>query len=249
MRHPQVSHFVYSKDMERGKAEQYPWQDKNLESRRKEGDAEYEVDLRTEFEVFKDHERVDTGKDMDDDLVRLRDTLAEDSDGIIHLDLPAYAYDFANNPFVGMGPDVTKTYEISRYLDVVFLHRFMFQEILVCGVRSREFVGETGRAAFVKHIRDTGGLPLDAQGNEPVIKALEFLPFLTYHTTGAVFRLYHTLQPYSEERPHYPIDIWLIFDAKAYEPVGEEGADFRRAFRLRPEYDRRAALLGVAQIN
>lgn len=235
--------------MERGKAEKYPWQDSNPESRRKSEDTEYEVDLRTEFEVFSDHERLDTGKDMDDDLVRLRDTLAEDSDGIIHLDLPAYAYDFATNPFVGMGPNVTKTYEISRYLDVVFLHRFMFQEILVCGVRSREFVGEAGRAAFVKHIRDTGGFPVSVDGGEPIIKALEFLPFMSYHTTGAVFRLYHTLQPHSEERPHYPIDVWLIFDAKAYEAAGEEETDFRRAFCLKPEYDRRAALIGVAQIN
>ncbi len=208
-----------------------------------------DVDLRHESEVFADHERIDNKKDVDDELTQLRDTLAEDSDGIIHLDIPAYVYDFATNPFVGMGPNVTKTYEISRYLDVVFLHRFMYQEILVCGVRSREFVEETGRAAFVKHIRETGGLSLRDSASEPVIRALEFLPFITYHSTAAVFRLYHTLEPRSKERPHYPIDVWMIFDAHAYEEVPEAARDVRNVFRLRDGYDRRASLLGVAQIN
>ena len=124
-------------------------------SSRFEHAPEDDVDLRTEFEVFKDHERLVTGKDTDDGLALLRDTLAEDNDGIIHLDIPPYQYDFAANPFIGMGPEVTKTYEISRYLDVVLLHRFMFQDILVGGIRSRELVDERGRAAFVKHIRET----------------------------------------------------------------------------------------------
>lgn len=212
---------------------------------------EDDIDLRTEFEVFKDHERLDTGKDTDDELALLRDTLAEDNDGIIHLDIPAYRYDFATNPFIGIGREVTKTYEISRYLDVVFLHRYVYQDILVYGIRSREFVDERGRAAFVKHVRDTGGLPIAAyQNNDRVdaIDAMAFIPFMTYHTTAAMFRLYHTLEPRSLERPHYPIDVWMIYDANAYEEISE-GEDFRRSYRLKDGFDRRSSLLGVAQIN
>lgn len=209
-----------------------------------------DVDLRYESEVFADHERIDNKKDVEDELAQLRDTLAEDSDGIIRLNIPVYQYDFGSNPFVGMGPKVVKTYEISRYLDVVFLHRYMYQEILVYGVRSREYVEESGRAAFVKHIRDTGGLPIRGDTREePVIRALEFLPFINYHSTAAVFRLYHTLQPYSEQLPHYPVDVWMIFDAHAYEEVPDMARDFRNVFRLKAGYDRRASLLGVAQIN
>ncbi|MBP6038200.1 MAG: hypothetical protein KA604_02565 [Candidatus Saccharimonas sp.] len=213
-------------------------------------EREDEVDLRLESEVFLDHERIDNSKDVDDQLTRLRDTLSEDSDGIIHLDIPAYRYDFATNPFVGTGPKVTKTYEISRYLDVVFLHRFMYQEILVVGIRSREFVGEAGRAEFVKHIRDTGGVPIIQQHQQPYdFLAMEFLPFMTYHTTAALFRLHHTLEPGVVERPHYPIDVWMIFDAHAYEEIETIDRDFRSPFRLRVGYDRRASLIGVAQIN
>lgn len=100
-----------------------------------------DIDLRPESEVFQDHERIDS-KDLDDQLIALRDQLSKDTGGIIHIDIPAYRYDFADNPFVGMGPNRTKTYEISRYVDIVFLHRFMYQEIIVCGLQSRKFTNE-----------------------------------------------------------------------------------------------------------
>ena len=123
-----------------------------------------DIDLRPESEVFQDHERIDS-KDLDNQLIALRDQLSEDTGGIIHIDIPAYRYDFADNPLVGMGPNRTKTYEISRYVDIVFLHRFMYQEIIVCGLQSCKFTNEAGRAAFIKRIRETGGLPLNRDGS------------------------------------------------------------------------------------
>ncbi len=212
-------------------------------------DKHDEVDLRHESEIFQDHERIDNGKDIDDQLAQLRDALSEDSDGIIRLPIPAYEYDTAINPFVGMGPQVVKTYEISRYIDVVFLHRFMYQDIIVCGLQSGKFVPLEKRGTFVKHIRDTGGIPLDTDEPRPFdIVGLTFVPFVQYHTTDPVFRLYHTLMPRVEERPHYPLDVWMIFDAHAYEEV-PYATDFRRTYKLKPNVDRRASLLGVAQIN
>ena len=44
------------------------------------------------------------------------------------------------------------------------------------------------------------------------------------------------------------VDIWLIFDAEAYEEVAGSG-DFRQAYRLKDGYDRNSSLLGVAMIN
>ena len=206
-----------------------------------------DIDLRPESEVFQDHERIDS-KDLDDQLIALRDQLSEDAGGIIHIDIPAYRYDFADNPFVGMGPNRTKTYEISRYVDIVFLHRFMYQEIIVCGLQSRKYTNETGRAAFIKRIRETGGLPLNQDGSEPEVLGRAFVPYMPYHTTDAFFRLYHTVMPRVAERPHYPLDVWLIFDENAYQEI-DGSPDFRQAYRLRQGFDRRASLLGVAQIN
>jgi hypothetical protein len=214
-----------------------------------EKSRERESDTRLENEIFADHERLDNRNDQDDQLAQLRDTLSEDVDGIIHLSIPAYEYDFTTNPFIGMGPEVRRTYEISRHIDVVFLHRFMYQDILVCGIRSREYVDERGRAAFVRHIRDTGGVLIDTAHNEGYdILAMNYAPYVASDTTAPWFTLYHKQEPRAAERPHWPIAIWMIYDASAYERVGES-PDFRRAYRLRSGYERRASLLGIAQIN
>ena len=210
---------------------------------------ENEFDLRHESEIFLDHERIDNRKDIDSQMVQLRDSLSEDSDGIIRLPIPAYDYDFATNPFVGLSFRATKTYEISRYVDVVFLHRFMYQDIIVCGLQSRKFVDEKGRAALVKRIRETGGMTIDDDDTRQYeILGKTFAPFMQYHTTDPFFRLYHTIMPRVAERPHFPLDVWLIFDASAYEEV-PGSPDFRQGYRLRSGYSRAATLLGVAQIN
>lgn len=214
-----------------------------------ERSGERDVDTRLESEVFGDHERLDGARDTDTQLAVLRESLSEDVDGIIHLAISAYDYDFATNPFVGMGPDVRRTYQISRHVDIVFLHRFMYQDILVCGIRSREYVDEAGRAAFVAHIHDTGGVILD--GDETTkydLLAMHFSPYVASDTTAPWFMRYHKQEPYSIERPQWPIDVWMIYDADAYERV-DGPDDFRRTYRLREGYDRRASLLGVAQIN
>ncbi|QQS21571.1 hypothetical protein IPM09_03525 [Candidatus Saccharibacteria bacterium] len=228
------------------KFEMFPGRDP--ERRFGAGEREPTVDLRSEYEVFTDHERVDNARDNDDALARLRDTLSEDSDGIIHLVIPEYNYDFSTNPFVGMGPATRRTYAISRYLDVVFLHRFMYQDILVCGVRSRDFVDEPERAAWVRHISQTGGIRLDESDTSYDILALKFAPYVASDTTAAWMLLYHKQEPHSTQRPHYPLDVWMIYDANAYKEIEGVG-DFRRAYTLREGYDRRASLIGIAQIN
>lgn len=235
--------------MERGAPDYDPSYDPERLAGDSEKSHEREVDVRLENEVFTDHERIDGVRDTDSQLVQLRETLSEDVDGIIHLAIPAYDYDFTTNPFIGMGPNVRRTYEVSRHIDVVFLHRFMYQGILVCGIRSREYVDEGGRTAFVKHIRDTGGVILDADGRRGYdMRAMNFSPYVASDTTAAWFTLYHKQEPHSGERPQWPIDVWVIYDADAYELTGES-IDFRRSYRLRSGFDRRASVLGIAQIN
>jgi len=237
------------RSMEHGTSDYDPSYDPERLAGDSEKSHEREVDVRLESEVFTDHERIDSARDTDSQLVQLRETLSEDIDGIIHLVIPAYDYDFTTNPFIGMGPGVRRTYEVSRHIDVVFLHRFMYQSILVCGIRSREYVNENGRGAFVKHIRDTGGVVIDTDDSRGYdVLAMNFAPYVASDTTAAWFTLYHKQEPLSAERPQWPIDVWMIYDADAYEQVGES-IDFRRAYRLRDGFDRRASLLGIAQIN
>lgn len=227
------------------------WPGKNFESSEpKEPNPEDgEVDLRPENEVFRNNEILGREQNSLAQLNDMRDKLSEDTDGIIRIDLPAYDYDFSTNPFVGIGPDTRHVYQVSRYVDVVFLHRYMYQDILVAGVCSRDYVDEAGRLGFVKHIRDTGGIKLDLlEQSDYDFVGQGFTPFMSYHSTIANFRLRHTLAPGAGVFPHYPLDVWMIFDANCYEEVPcVEG--FRRRYRLRQGYDRRSSLVGVAIIN
>lgn len=210
-------------------------------------EREKSVDLRMESELFQDHERVDSQKDIDDKLARLRDTLTEDYDGIIHLDIPEYRYDFGTNPFVGTDAQRRRTYAISRYLDVVFMHRFMYQNVIVCGLQSRKFVDESHRGSFVKQIRERGGIPIEP-GVPYDILGQPFTPLMTSSTVTAMFYLYHKQTPRSEERPQYPLDIWLVYDMSSYQST-DGSPDFRQAYTLHPGADRQTSLLGLAQIN
>lgn len=187
-------------------------------------------------------------RQLEKDLAKLRETLAADDDGVIHLDIPAYRYSTSVNPFVGTGPTVVRTRQVSRHLDVVFLHRFMYHDILVVGVRSADFVKSSKRKDFVRHIRESGGLPIIGEDSGYDFLAHKFSPFVASDTTAPVFRLYHTEKPHALELPHHPLDVWLIFDVEAYEETGGSG-DFRQAYRLKNGYDRNSSLLGVAMIN
>lgn len=216
-----------------------------------EDGRESEADLRTERELFQDHERLDGDDEKADALVKsIKDQLAEESDGIIYIPIPEYSYDTKGNPFLGMGPRTIRLYSIARYLDVTFLHRFMYGDILVCGVRSGEYVEPRRRGAFVEHIRDTGGLPIEAvDGRDFDFEALKFSPYVASDSTMALFELYHKSDAHAGDRPHYPVDTWLVYDSGSYESVGEGQIEKLARYRLCPAYDRSASLIAVAVIN
>lgn len=206
---------------------------------------EDDVDLRHESEVFQDHERLDSDEDKIDAMLKSeRDQLAEESDGIIRLSIPAYEYDTAYNPFLATGPKAIRIYSISRHVDLVFLHRFMFANILVSPMRSGMYVSPDKRAKFAQYLRDTGGLPIEVQSTKDYdFTALRFEPYVRSDTTMTVFEYYHKSDAHAGDRPHYPLDIWAVYDLAAYNELG------KGKFRLKPDYDRKASLLAVAVIN
>lgn len=212
-----------------------------------QGGEASEVDLRHESEVFADHERL-SGAEDEAWLALARDTLAEDTDGVLHIDIPDYRYDTDTNPFLGHGPHATRIFQIARVIDVVLLHRFMFHDILVCGLRSADFAESHTRANFVKRVSESGGgIVLADESSGYDIEAMRFAPYVASYSVGDWLERYHKQLPYRDERPHHPVDVWLIYDERAYERVsGDSGC---AQYRLKAGYDRKSSLLTVAQIN
>lgn len=244
--------------IESGKFEWFPGKDPEREIGG--GEREPSVDLRHESEVFADHERLGGAED-EAWLALARDTLAEDTDGVLHIDIPDYRYDPDTNPFVGVGPQVTRIFQVARVIDVVLLHRFMFHDILVCGLRSADYAQSHTRANFVKRVRESGGgivsaddiLLQEAPGAKRdevgrfEFEAMRFAPYVSSYSVGSWLERYHKQPPYRDERPHQPVDVWLIYDEHAYERVS--GDSVRGQYRLRDGFDRKSSLLAVAQIN
>lgn len=233
--------------MERGGHERWRGYDSE---RQRESDERLEVDLRRESEVFGDHERMESRYKTDQQIAALRDQLAEESDGILRISIPEYTYNIARNPFIGMGPRVIRLYSIARHLDVIFLHRFMYGDILVCGIRSGDYVEPRRRGKFVEHIRDTGGLPIEGVGDQDYdFEALRFSPYVASDSTMPLLELYHKSELHAGDRPHHPVDVWIVYDGTCYEACGAGAITQTARYRLRPGYARAASMLSIAQIN
>lgn len=211
---------------------------------------ELDLDLRNENEIFRDHERLDDIDLSDDSLRADREALASEEDGVLYVSLPTYKYDISQNPFLGFGPKTIRVYSIARHLDVMFLHRFIYSDILVQGLRSASYVAVRQRKKFVKHIQQTGGLPvLEGDSRDCDFEALRFAPYVASDTTIPLFERYHKSRKYADIRPHTPVDIWLVHDMSAYERVSKESNNKIAQYRLLEGYDRRSSLLAVAVIN
>lgn len=168
--------------------------------------------------------------------------------GITYINIPEYQFDSSRNPFVEMGVNRERPYGIARYLDIALLHQFMHGDILICGVRSTDF-GLFNREDLIRQVQESGGLPINDLGLDYDFEALEFSPFVASFSTLPFFDLYHKSSPHAEKRPHHPVDIWLIFDIKAYQQIGDGQAKGLYRYRLLPDYDRHASLLALAVIN
>lgn len=221
----------------------------NFEAPRFESD-ENDLDLRNENEVFRDHERLADDVLSDAALKSEWESLADEEDGVLYIKLPVYRYDTSYNPFLGMGPRTIRLYSISRHLDVTFLHRFMHGDILVRGLRSGDYVPLHQRKKFIKHIKETGGLPVIQTGETGYdFEALRFAPYVASDTTMPVFEKYHKSDEHSGDRPHYPVDIWLVYDINAYEQVSVEMDNKAARYKIRQDYDLQSSLLALAVIN
>lgn len=208
-----------------------------------------DIDLRSENEVFRDNERLSVQED-DQSVLAEKDNLADEKDGVLYVAIPSYKYDTAYNPFLGMGPRTIRLYSVARHLDVMFLHRFMYGNILVRGLRSGDYVPKYKRAKFIENIKQTGGLPISESGSKGYdFKALRFAPYVSSDSTMPVFEDYHKGKRHAGDRPHFPVDIWLVYDINAYEQVSEEPKGKIAAYSLKDDYDRQSSLLAIAAIN
>lgn len=203
--------------IERGKYEQDPSYDpERLVSDTEKSAEKLERDVFGEHEnesgVFKDHELDPQNEDEDvSEYVKLGK--------IVHLAIPEYKYDIKENPFAFDAEQPRDVAPIADRLNVEITERFEGKNILVRAVQCGHFTLQ--RHQLIKSIVAHGGDQVFRRGNEvsDTIYALGFEPWTKESTVLKTLEGFHKFKPKSEERPHYPVDIWMIFDAENYENV------------------------------
>lgn len=202
--------------IERGKYEQDPSYDPERLAGSPEKNAE-----KLERDVFGEHEN-ESGVFRDNEL----DPNREDEDvseyvalgKIVRVAIPEYEYDIKENPFAFDLEHPKDLTPIAERLNAEIQARFEGKDILVRAVQSGHFTLQ--RNQLIKSIVAHGGDHVFARNEEAdTIYALDFTPWSSESTALKMLEGFHKFKPKSEEHPHYPVDIWMIFDATSYDNV------------------------------
>jgi len=203
--------------IERGRYEQDP----SYDPERLVGDTEKSPE-KLERDVFGEHEN-ESGVFKDHEL----DPQSEDEDvseyiklgKIVQVAIPEYEYDIEGNPFAFDAEQPREVAPIADRLNAEIAERFEGKNILVRAVQSGHFTLQ--RNQLIKSIVAHGGDHVFRRGDEvsDTIYALGFEPWTKESTVLKTLEGFHKFKPKSEERPHYHLDIWMIFDAENYENV------------------------------
>ncbi len=232
--------------IERGKFELDPSYDpERLDAKNKEQERshEREVDLRPEFEIFRDNERVEGSEDGDD-------IVYDGATRVIRLAIPEYTFLGDGNPYAWDAEPVQSLAPIARQLDAVIAKSFAWNDVLVRAVQATG-TGMT-RGELLTKIRRLGYDQPQSDG-EYDFHAAQYLPFTKDSSTLQIFEAFHKWKPKCEDKPQPPIDIVMVFDAKRYEAVehvhSRHGVVASDRYRLRGGSVRADALLAIILIN
>lgn len=215
-----------------------------------ENEHSQELDLRLERDVVRDNE-----KPLFDESV-IRDE-TQNTMLLSRISVPLYHFSSSSNPFAWDESERVDLEPIAQALDTEILRRFEGRNILVRGIQSHNHE-DTSPSKLLEQIIRYGtdrylDIASDLSSTQIDLYAVEYRSFSAKDSTIGIFEGFHKWKPKSEERPHYPIDIVMIFDASSYERVEylhpRHGVVASDAWRLRTGVVRHESLLGIVAIN
>lgn len=130
-----------------------------------------------------------------------------------YVDIPKYIFQDDTNPF-SFDANPRLSVEAIASMIVTAIHDVVGQEtVLVRGVQSGHH--HVSREELISKIRQKGSDLYEVDSNRETIYAAIFEP----NTIKEILEGFHTYKPKCEEKPQYPVDVWLIYDAKVYKNV------------------------------
>jgi spore cortex formation protein SpoVR/YcgB (stage V sporulation) len=133
---------------------------------------------------------------------------------VIHIDIPSYQFNTGANPFAFDAKDQKSISLIANKIEEALQKNFDMRNVLVRGIQSGHH--NMMRDSLIDRIVKNGSDIYDiGHDSKDYIHA-------ALYTDGIIEKLldaFHAFKPKCEERPQYPVDIWMIFAAEKYSNI------------------------------
>lgn len=129
---------------------------------------------------------------------------------IISVTIPEYIYDPASNPFAYNHINPSSVDSIAKKIDTAIQDSLLTKDTLVRGLQSGKHT-RVDRIQLVSLIAKNG-----RDHPEDEVHSAEYTPG---STILSILNGFHAWKPKCEEIPHYPVDIWMIFDRNAFDTI------------------------------
>lgn len=129
-----------------------------------------------------------------------------------HIEIPEYVFDTDLNPFAWDSKNQQPINLIAQAINEALKQNFSMNGAIVRGIQSGHH--ELNRDELVGLIINNGSDSYKDTATREIF-AKEF----TDGTLEAILSGFHVFKPKSEERPQYPVDVWIIFDQNAFENI------------------------------
>lgn len=163
-----------------------------------------------ELDPSYDPERLEGSSELSSE--KLSETTTTDTP-VAHVDIPEYRFDTSVNPFAYNTKDAQSVGNIAEAIDIALESNFSVNNIIIRGVQSGNH--DIARKQLIESILQNGSDLYRSPDKSLEIHAKEYSQGIVLDIMGG----FHVWKPKCEERPQYPVDIWMIFDKEAFDNI------------------------------
>ncbi len=161
-----------------------------------------------EYDPSYDPERLDGSTEKTSEVDKTPST----GTPVAYFNIDNYTFDEDSNPFAWDADEQRSTAELARSISSALSQNFNIEDSIIRGVQSAHH--DIPRDELIRRIL-TLGSDIYQGSKSPEIYAQEF----SAETIQKIIDGFHVYKPKCDERPQYPVDIWMVFDKKAFENV------------------------------
>ena len=134
-----------------------------------------------------------------------------------YIDIPDYQFDINTNPFAFDAKPQRLLTGVAKTINHAINTNFNTSDLLIRGIQSSQHLNIYTRDELIEIIKKEGS---DFYSNDISEQDVIFAaPYESGASIESILAGFHIYKPKCEELPQYPVDIWMIFDAGAYENI------------------------------